>query len=510
MVTPKVDAIVIGSGFGGSVTAARLAEAGVNVTLLERGPWWDTVPTRSMNIKDRTPFPRGWRLYTHFLRTLNQPFLPGGRITPNRRGMFEFFYSKGLEVMCSSGVGGGSQVYSAVHRRPAKDDYWNGHYDGLSEETMVEHNAAFLERVGSTKPGAHNRPPHNAAERYHNDPHFEAAIPKAEVRTGFLLPDDPKNPKKIVTDAGVERWQADYQSGDFGFLGSPSGAKSTLDICYLAPAIKKGLVVRDMCEVTSISRSSELGGRYRVDFVDHARHVKESLGVENVIVAAGAMNSLSILLQSRDLFGGLQGMQNLGKRFSGNGDMRGFWDLNEPGTDFTTGLPSKGGIVIRNGQEPRSPIGRNNLPSIDSYPIPKALRARLKRGYVVSSMGIDAMDGVISLKNGKLDIEFNPDNSPIFARIYETMKEMSRLSGRKVYVGKRPSTVHPTGGACVGEIEKGGVVDAGGEVHGNPGLFVADAAALPAPTGAPPTQSIAAWAENVAKRFIDTSNSNRD
>ena len=85
------------------------------------------------------------------------------------------------------------------------------------------------------------------------------------------------------------------------------------------------------------------------------------------------------------------------------------------------------------------------------------------------------------------------------------MSEMSRISGRKIYVGKRPSTVHPTGGAWVGDKNKGGVINAGGEVHDNPGLFVSDSAALPAPTGAPPTQTIAAWAENVAKRLVENS-----
>lgn len=79
MLGSKVEVVVIGSGFGGSVSAARIAEAGARVTLLERGPWWDTVPTRSMNIERRTPFPRGSRLYTNFHRTLNQPNLPGLR-----------------------------------------------------------------------------------------------------------------------------------------------------------------------------------------------------------------------------------------------------------------------------------------------------------------------------------------------------------------------------------------------------------------------------------------------
>jgi len=115
------DVIVIGSGFGGSITAARLAEAGARVTLLERGPWWDTVPTRSMNIERRMPFPRGWRIYTNFLRTVNHPFVPGGRVTTNRKGLIELFYSTGLEVVCSAGAGGGRHVYNAVHRRPLRD-----------------------------------------------------------------------------------------------------------------------------------------------------------------------------------------------------------------------------------------------------------------------------------------------------------------------------------------------------------------------------------------------------
>jgi cholesterol oxidase len=498
----RTHTVVIGSGFGGSVTAARLAEAGVDVVLLERGPWWDTVPTRSMGVENRTALPRGFGLFTRFVRTVNTQRLPGGRATLNRKGLLELFYSEGMDVMCSSGVGGGSHVYSAVHRRPVRDDFWDSHVPDLSEGTMAAFTDAFLTRVGSTTPGPSNRPPGAATDRYHNDPHFEPVPPNSKVRVGFLLPEDPAHPKKVTTEAGVERWETDYGSNDNGFLGSPSGSKSTLDICYLAPAMKKGLTVRDMCEVLTLTRVADTGFRYSIAFRDHHRGRAETMLAENVIVAAGTMNTLRILLQSRDRFGGLQGMPNLGKRFSGNGDMRGFWDVNEPDSDVTAGLPSKGGFMLRDAPGPRLAIGRNSLPSIDSYPLPRRYRERLKRGYVISGMGIDAMDGVISLKDGRLDIAFDPANSPVYAQVYDTMAEIGRRSGRKVYVGRRPSTVHPTGGACLGMPEAGGVVGAGGEVHDNPGLFVADAAALPAPTGGPPTQSIATWAENVAARFI--------
>ena len=66
----QVEVIVIGSGFGGAICASRLAEAGVAVKLVERGPWRDTVPVRSMGIASRVPFPRGRMALMRLMRTL--------------------------------------------------------------------------------------------------------------------------------------------------------------------------------------------------------------------------------------------------------------------------------------------------------------------------------------------------------------------------------------------------------------------------------------------------------
>ena len=496
------ECVVIGSGFGGSVTAGRLAEAGVRVCLLERGPWWDTVPTRSMGVARRAPLPRGAGMLTRFLRTVNGRRIPGGRLTLNPRGLIEFFWSPGMEVICASGVGGGSHVYSAVHRRPARPDYWDGHVEDLSEATMAAHQEAFLARIGSTTPEGPSRPPNTARERYHNHPHFEPAVPKVPVRAGFLLPEDPEAPKRITDENGVERWEADYRGNDNGFLGSPSGAKSTLDIRYLAPAMKAGLEVRDLTEVLRLRRLEGEGpARFEIEARDLRTGARRRLRAQTVILAAGTMNTLRVLLESVRA-GGLPEIPGLGTGFSGNGDMRGFWDLNVPGSDETTGLPSKGGVLVRDMPEPRVAVGRNNLPSLHAWPIPARWRERLKRGTVVSCMGIDAADGVVRLAGRRLDIDFDPEGSPIYARVYETLQALARLSGRPVRMSRRPSSVHPMGGARLGRPEARGVVGAGGEVHAVPGLFVADAAALPAPTAAPPTQSIGAWAENVAARYL--------
>ncbi|WP_143850941.1 GMC oxidoreductase [Brucella thiophenivorans] len=498
----ETETIVIGSGFGGSITASRLAEAGAKVTLFERGPWWDTIPTRSMGVTKRTPFPRGLSLITRSVRSIDHPLLPWGKTQFNCLGLFELYFSKGMEVVCSSGVGGGSHVYSAVHRRPASLDYWDGWTDDLSEETMAPHYQSFIERVGSTKPEPHNRPPYTAPVVYANDKNFEAAIPKVDVRVGFLLPEDPRQPRMVTTSIGVHRHEADYKSGDHGFLGSPSGAKSSMDIVYLASGMKCGLQVYDLCEVISIEHIAKTGKRFQLHYYDHKNQRRKSIRSENLFIGAGTFNTLRLLLESRDKYKGLTGMPNLGHRFSGNGDIRGYWDLNEKNIDFTLGLPSKGAVVIKGAPEPRIAIGRNSMPSVSAYPLPRFMRDRLKRGLVVSGMGADAGDGVALMRGNRFHIEFNPANSPVYDKIYSTMQEMARLSGRKIYASRRPSTVHPMGGACVGKAGEGGVIGSNGQVHGIPGLYVVDAAAFPSPTASPPTMSIGAWAENVASRFL--------
>jgi len=495
--------VVIGSGFGGSVTSARLAEAGFDVTVLERGPWRDTVPVRSMGIGERAPFPRGWRLFTGLFRTIGseRPWMK--RLSPNKRGLYEFFFGNKVNVLCSSNVGGGSHVYSAINIRPVVDNYWDGHDPAISTDQMERHYKAVLERMDSTTPMADHAIPNTSFARFHDSDVLEPAPPPPDPRLGFLFPEETGNPRKITNAEGIERHEVDFNNPDDGFLGSPNGAKTTLDFVYLAPALKRGLTVRDLCEVSAIVRLEPEGdARYRIEFHDHHTNRDDALEADHVILAAGTLNTLRLLFHSRDVARGLVGMPMLGQRFGTNGDMMAYWDYNEPGMDLSAGLPTAGGYRVKGAEDPPM-MGGGGFPSIDSYPLPKRIRERIKRGSFMAGIGEDAMDGVVTYDRGRLRIGYDPDNSPIFRRLYDTVDAIAEKTGRKIYRPKKPITVHPTGGARLGATIAEGVVDANGEVFDNPGLYVADAAALPRAPGGPPSMTIAAWANHIADRFIE-------
>lgn len=494
--------IVIGSGFGGSVAAARLAEAGLEVTLLERGPWRDTVPVRSMGMYGRQPLPRGFGLFTGLFRSLGASRWLPDQLRLNKHGLFEMFFGAGVNVLCSSGVGGGSHVYSAVNIRPLVADYWEGHDATLSNAVMEPHYQAVLARMESVTPMADHRIPNTSTARFRQSEVLAPLPPPPDPRLGYCLPEDPDNPRRTTTAGGVERFEVDYRKGDDGFLGSPAGGKTTLDMVYLAPAIRRGLTVRALCEVTAVMRQPPTATtRYRVEFIDHQSGRTEQLAATHVILAAGTLNTLRILFRSRDERFGLVGMPRLGQHFGTNGDLFGFWDCNVAGTDLNQGLPTAGGVQLRDDPDPPV-IGGGGFPSVDSYPLPRRLRERIKRAAFIAGIGEDAMDGEVSYRRGHLAIRYDVAGSPIFAKLRRTFDAISTRTGQRIYYPKTPITVHPTGGACLGASIAQGVVNAEGEVFDNPGLFVADASALPRAPGGPPSMTIAAWADHLADSLL--------
>src|SRR6185295_12147350 len=99
MTVPRYDAVVIGSGFGGSISALRLAQAGRSVLVLERGRRYRPGDfPRNMRETDRL----FWRYPS----------------SPTARGLYELRCFSGVGAVVASGVGGGSLIYANIHIRP--------------------------------------------------------------------------------------------------------------------------------------------------------------------------------------------------------------------------------------------------------------------------------------------------------------------------------------------------------------------------------------------------------
>jgi cholesterol oxidase len=115
----------------------------------------------------------------------------------------------------------------------------------------------------------------------------------------------------------------------------------------------------------------------------------------------------------------------------------------------------------------------------------------------------------MGLNGDLLDIEWTTETSTeFFGRVRETMKEIAgeldaRYLDNPVWFFRRVITVHPLGGAPMGRHPAEGVCDAHGQVFGQPGLYIADGAAMPGPVGANPSLTIAALADRMCTRLLD-------
>jgi cholesterol oxidase len=543
------DAVVVGSGFGGAVTAYRLAEAGMSVCVLERGKAY---PPGSF---PRSPWETG--------RNFWDP-------SEGLHGLFDVWSFRGLGGIVASGLGGGSLLWSNVVLRKdrstfVKEDgeYWPVDYDDL-EPHYERH-----ERMLRATPYPFDREPYARTYKTRAMQHASA-----ELGLEWFLPplavsfaEEGRAPGEPVLDAepnlhGRTRLTC-LLCGECN-VGCNYGAKNTLDYNYLSlAALRHGAEIRTRCEVKTFAPRD--GGGYTIQYVDHAEapvgrpregslppHV---LTADRLVLAAGSFGTTYLLLKNRAAFPGLS--ERLGTRFCGNGDLltlaikareNGGPRIVDPGygpvitstirvKDAAEGGPGRG-YYVQDGGHPqivnwlveasyqlnvfrkairlavrlvkvwlrfnrRSDIGRE----IAAFFSPASLSSS---SMPLFAMGRDTPDGTMRLTDdGYLDVDWSKRGStPFFDDLRQTGRNIARVLDAKFMDSpgwhlSRVVTVHPLGGCPMGRDEREGVVDSYGRVFGYPGLVIADGSVMPGPVGPNPSTTIAALAHRFADRLIE-------
>lgn len=322
-----VDAVVIGSGFGGSVAACRLAQAGFDVCLLERG--------RRYAAAD---FPRP-----------PVPGYPAERSTANLSwetdgGLFETRDLGGMQVVQAAGYGGGSLIYANVHMRaPARafgsDGPWPADGpDPIDHRTLDPYYrlaASMLEVSPAPEDGPRAAYMAEQARRLGRDTrhlrpnlaiNFTGDTPLPEIiDPREAPPDDPDQPAPTRQPLRPARGRYNRFGRAQGRcvqcahcdLGCRYHAKNTLDLNYLTVAAGHGATVRTEAEVRTITRT-DCG--YRVDYWDRRFGAERSIDAAHVFVCAGAVNTTELLLRNWEGITDAPRPDALGRRFSGNGD----------------------------------------------------------------------------------------------------------------------------------------------------------------------------------------------
>ena len=533
----QYEVVVVGSGYGGAITASRLARAGRQVCLLERG-------------KELQP---GEYPNTGPEALAEMQFdSPDGHLG-SRTGLYDFRINEDLNVFMGCGLGGTSLVNANVSLRADErvfvDQRWpealradlgtlveDGYQRAkeMLKPTPLPDSVVGLKKLqaladsSTVLPGRFNRVPINVTFTDH------------------------------INHAGVEQ-KACTLCGDC-VSGCNYAAKNTVLMNYLPDAKNHGAEIFTRVGVRFVERKDD---RWLVHYqvLDTGRELFDapplSVSADIVVLAAGTLGSTEILLRSAE--NGLPLSDHLGERLTGNGDVVAFsyngdhevngigWghrtngEVGPVGPCITGMIDNRGqpdleqGMVIEEGSIPGAladllPLAFDAAARVSGIDTDPSLQNRIQelvreqeslvlgpyRGAVRNTqtylvMSHDDGNGQAVLEEDRLRIRWpHVGDQPVFTRISEALRRATEpLHGTYLtsplwtkFLNDRLVTVHPLGGCVMADGAEQGVVNhkgqafagtAGSAVHD--GLYVSDGSVVPRPLGVNPLLTISALAE---------------
>jgi cholesterol oxidase len=539
----QYDIVIIGSGYGGAITAARLASADLNprpsICILERG-------------KERQPgdYPEQPLDVAQQLRSDFNPL-----------GLYELLNYQDISVIKGSGLGGTSLINANVAIIPDREVFEQFHWPAAITYDVL---APFYQQAASVlaanpHPQALQLAKVQALDRRARE--LGTTAQALNIVVNFTI--DGVNPygvpQKPCTNCGN------------CVTGCNVSAKNTLYMNYLPMAKNAGAIIHTQTKVEWLEKKSGGGWRIHGKYVDGPGDDQDfSLDAGEIILSAGSLNSTEILLRSE--MHGLSVAPALGTRFNGNGDFFGLAYNSAFETDVlgypcketppAGGSPEPGpnivGAVRYNGALPeaqRIAVEDFSFP-VSSVAAAKAIFAairgqdtvagnedaqlqRLTRDldptnalqdrdgaldhtmlYLVmgqdNARGTILFDAPITERDGRIRVSWDgAGQQQIFTRMNEELRRHAHaLQGSFIsnptwsfFNLRHLITAHPLGGCPMGDDHLQGAVDiygrvfqADGSVH--QGLYVIDGSVVPSALGVNPFLTISALTENFAARKI--------
>lgn len=532
--SPKFDFdfIVIGSGFGGSVSALRLIEKGYRVAVIEMGRRWAPLS-----------FPRsGWSIHRWFWR----PKL-------GLRGFFNMRFFRHATIFHGCAVGGGSITYAGTLLPPPDKVWESGSWSGLADwkAEMPQHYQTAARMLGVIENRilgpADRLMKRTGAATGASDTYYHTRVGIFQARGG-------EAPKQTVPDpffggAGPPRTTCIACGGCM--MGCRYNAKNTLDLNYLYLAEEGGAVVLPETKVVNVkplagARDGTAGYEVRtVKSTAWIRHQPLRLTSRSVVFSASSLGTMELLFRLKES-GSLPNISPcLGKHVRTNSES--IIGARVPGCteDLSQGVAIGSGIYIDEDthiEAVRYPNGADLLSLLttfltDGRPgsrriglwITNGLRGLLQHPIRTVRLFspfhwarestillcMQALEGHIEMRwerpwfwpfskmlvsrGDKIPTYIPKANQ--FARRFAEIAGGNAMSMLPEILFDIPGTAHCIGGCVIADSPDRGVVDEHQRVFGYRNMYICDGSVLAANLGVNPSLTITALAER-AMSFI--------
>ena len=522
----RYDVVVVGSGYGGGVTASRLSRAGKRVAVLERGREIQT-----------GQFPQKFSELKNEFQVTGANFRTG-----SEQAIYDVRLGRDMHVLVGCGLGGGSLVNAGVSlvpdRRVFTDDAWPGQ---VAQDGFIEEGYRRAEQWlrPASDPRAREMTKYKVLDRAAGE--AGGAIVAPRIAVSF---------EDIVNPAGVTQ-SACTRCGDC-CAGCNVGAKNTVALTYLPDAVRHGAELFTGLKVDTIRKGADGLWKVSARAVGADRGTVSDVTIEApvVVLAAGTLGSTEILLRSREA--GLALSDRLGQRFSANGDIIAFGYGAKPAVnavgigyppkvaDLEVGAAVSGQLEYYDAETLTNEVRvqEGALPSAFASVLPvlfvpngrllgalqslvngvyKGPFAHLQTFFAVSH---DSASGRFSLEDNQLALSWaNAKDESVYAHLDKILSKLVAASGGSyvknplagTVMGHQPATAHPLGGCGMGRERTDGVVDHkcrvfngaanAGDTDVHEGLYVIDGAVIPRSLGVNPLLTITAVAERAMLHF---------